>query len=138
MLALATMSAAKAYPADPLVTVDKFLDCIAMKEQQDQKTRIISHGERSIYGITEAVWTDRMPGLPFKYCTDLPWYAKFCATKHLNWLANELDKAGVPPDCYALAGAWHEGLSGFLKLHKWRQVVQYGRDVENLYGATKP
>ncbi len=128
LLALAAMCAVtKAYPADPLVDGPKFLECIAMKEQ---------NGHGNLYGITAGVWHDRMEGQPYSLVGD-PFLSRLCALKHLNWLAHEIDKAGVPPDCYALAAAWNVGLSGFLKLRGLRQTVVYGQDVANLY-ASKP
>jgi len=92
------------------------------------------HGERSIYGITKAVWLQHMPYLPFEYATEQPLLARICAVKHINLCAHEMSKAGIHPGVYELGACWNVGLAGFVKLHKLGVRVDYGVCIANLYG----
>ena len=129
---LATTSAWAAVPPD--CDLQGLLSAIAAKENQPQD-KVGPHGERSIYSITAAVWHDRMPGWPFYVCTSESNMAKHCAIMQLNWLANELAKAGIHPGVYELGAAWNVGLAGFVKLHKLGVRVDYGVEIANLYGV---
>ena len=128
--------AASLHAVEPDCDVSKLLQAIAAKEGQAQDA-IGPNGERSIYGITKAVWMQHMPYLPFEYCTEQPFLARICATKHINLCANELAKAGYPPSVYCIAAAWHSGLKGYIALAKAGRESEYGRDVANLYGTTQ-
>lgn len=117
----------------PQVDVPRFLEAIELKENMPQSA-IGRHGERSIYCITENVWREQMPDWPFTLCTEDPFYARICAIKQVNWLANELAKAGYPANEFTLAAAWHHGLKGYLALAGFGGDIPYAGDVKNLYG----
>ena len=125
---------ASLHATPPDCDVSKLLICIAQKEGQAQDA-IGPHGERSIYGITKAVWMQHMPYLPFEYCTEQPFLARICATKHINWTAHNLSREGFPPSAYCIAAAWHLGLAGYVKLAKAGGESQYGKDVLAIYNS---
>lgn len=102
LLAMCAASAHEAVPPDCDLT--RLLSAIAAKENQPQD-KVGPHGERSIYGITKAVWLQHMPYLPFEYATEQPFLARICAVKHINLCANELAKAKIHPGVYELASA---------------------------------
>ena len=138
LLALLLMCASL-HATPPDCDVSKLLICIAQKEGQAQDA-IGPHGERSIWGITKAVWNDHMDtkdeyAMGFAVCTESPFWARRVAIKHINWLAHELSKAGYAPSAYCIAAAWHLGLAGYVKLAKAGGESQYGKDVLAIYNS---
>ena len=125
---------ASLHAVEPDCDVSKLLRAIATKEGQAQDA-IGPHGERSIYGITPAVWEQHYGEWPFALCTADPHVAFHCAWKHCQWLANELSKAGYPPSAYCIAAAWHSGLKGYLALAQAGRESEYGKDVLAIYNS---
>jgi len=136
LLALLLMATATAWAATlPEIDLTKFLACIAQKEHMQQDA-IGPHGERSIYGITRAVWEQHRKHQAewnFETCSSDVFWARQCAITHLQWLANELGKAGYPANAYTLGACWHHGLAGYLAMAKAGKTSEYGKDVLALY-----
>ena len=124
---------ASLHAVEPDCDVSRLLQAIAQKEGQAQDA-IGPHGERSIWGITQAVWRQHTDWA-FVGCTTDQFWARQVAIAHINWLAHELSKAGYAPSAYCIAAAWHLGLAGYVKLAKAGGESQSGREVANLYGA---
>ena len=128
LILVLAMTAHAREAVQPDCDLSRLLAAIEAKEQG---------GEGNAYGLTKITWTQHMEGTDYALCGKDPHLTKLCALKHLAWLANECAKAGIHPGVYELASAWNLGKDGFVKLHRMHVEVQYGRDVENLYGEIK-
>lgn len=113
------------------IDLDTLLTCIAQVEGADT-SHIGSHGERSRYQITQAVWHDYTHE-PFtaassKHPHDLELQHKV-AMKHIEYLASRIDR----PSVYRIAAAWNGGINAVNKNRFNDRMASYAKRVRNLY-----
>lgn len=104
----------------------------ALRQAEGYRGRDGAAGERGPWQLTLAVWQKHMPGIPFAQAR-LEAPARACALKHIEWLHQELQKAGWQGSVYEIALAWNAGLTRTLEGRAPRASENFAVRVVNLY-----
>lgn len=128
-LALTLLLACTAVAA-PLqgIDADRLAEALAQKETgTGWNGRPGAAGELSRWQITPVVWRQHSRE-PFAEARD-PAKARVVALRHLEWLADQITRAGQRVTVERLATCWHFGAS------RARRASVWGTEVANLYGV---
>ena len=88
------------------------------------------------YDLTRAVWNQHAHGIPYVYACEKG-YAALVAKRHVKWLADGLEMAGMRVTAYNLGACWRLGLKGGVKAVKAGKTIRYADSVHNIYYNNK-
>jgi hypothetical protein len=112
------------------ICITTLLWAIAAVETGHDDSAIGSHGERSQYQISEAVWWQHQDVLAFDQCKGAD--AEAVARAHVAWLMQRWLRESVCGDRVLLvASAWNQGVAGHLR----NGPNGYARRVAAVYAA---
>lgn len=125
-LAVLVGTAGRAFAADRWDT----LQAIHLIENPSNSTRPGPHGELGAYQFRRATW--RMHShKPFHQALNRA-ESDTVAAAHYDWLAEGLERNGVPATAYNIALAWNAGLSATVSGRAPRTSRDYAQRVVNL------
>lgn len=119
---------ALAMPTLAATDIPRLADCIALAESSARDSAIGPAGELSRYQISEIVWRQHRPGIPFARAAD-PQEARAVTLEHLGWL----DRHATDRSAYGLAMRWNGGLARVERGDAEPRHRDFGRRVSNLY-----
>lgn len=119
-----------AMPTLAATDLPRLADCIAQVDSGNRDSAIGPAGELSRYQISEVVWRQHRPGIPFARCSD-PQEAHRVAMEHLRWLVRQSSDLSA----YALALRWNAGVACVQWGHDQERHRDFARRVSNIYNT---
>ena len=84
------------------------------------------------FDLTRAVWNQHAHGIPYVYAREKG-HAALVARRHVKWLSDGLERAGMAVTAYNLGACWNLGLVGGIKAVKQGRKISYADSVHNIY-----